>query len=397
MLTLSDAEPVRERARSVLAPYFARSRQRRSGVNPERSVTNIENRIPEKIEFRRAEFSFMQLLEWYHGALDVVADMEGITSSDVDEKRNRIVFGIEDPAYEPTMAAALSKAGVPLGFVSFKVTGRTRFLANLADKVDPAPGGVQIQGHDTFDGTTVTSTCSLGWSGTHPSAGWGFVTASHCVNRVGRTVGRTGRSVYQPTKGWYDTPAGWIAVDPAFDFWVEGCPRQLCYSNGQCIPAKCRRSDGAFVTWANGRTGDFRKLAKVQTDWLGYHNIVGRITSLGTIIDRPWVGEIITKVGRDTGRTTGEVDTTCENILAVDAFTGERVWYICQSRGFSNGAHFARQGDSGAPVYLANGDYAYIFGIVVADVSRICSTCNSDFVWSPADRIEADLGDIWDL
>lgn len=267
----------------------------------------------------RADYSFAQLKTWHDGMIDVLA-VPGVTMTDIDERTNRLTVGVEDAGLAASaVASVLAKVGIPKAAVT--VVTATAVKEILRDRTRPLHGGTQI----VFG--TGGSTCTLGFP-VNRGGDFGFMTNSHCSTTRG--VVDSG-SYWQPTRptGGGDA-VGVETVDPPM-FTGVGCP----------AGRSCRFSDANFVR-TNGSTGIMQgRIARPpvgSVDWNGTDTF--RINTVG----QAFSGDRVEKVGRTTGRTVGNVTSTCVNSnVAGTTFT-----YLCQDRASLASAG----GDSGSPVFV---------------------------------------------
>jgi hypothetical protein len=62
----------------------------------------------------KATYTWCQLKAWYDPMSFEVLGMEGVVSTDIDEKRNRLAIGLENLSLRPQLEAKLAALGVPL-------------------------------------------------------------------------------------------------------------------------------------------------------------------------------------------------------------------------------------------------------------------------------------------
>ncbi len=80
-----------------------------------------------------------QLSEWYRDAQKVVWPIDGVDSSNIDERRNRIVFGVQTSYVAQQAREALAKTSVPEEAVVFEVAPKKR-LDDPPVRVDTSIG-----------------------------------------------------------------------------------------------------------------------------------------------------------------------------------------------------------------------------------------------------------------
>ncbi len=265
------------------------------------------------------QYNFEELYRWRSELNDVMAE-PGVVFTDIDERRNRVVIGIDEKADPSTFAlldSLRAATSAPREAVIVERVAPFHNLQTLRQSFRPIPNGVQI----AFDNFL----CTLGYNAIRQGV-QGFVTNSHCST----VQGQMNSTVYfQPLPG---TPAiGVEAVDPPF------------LAGGQCPPGRlCRFSDTLF--------------ARYNSPALAQNWMVARPTALGSITVNPaaprWTvaavggvaaGAVVNKVGRTTGWSQGAVIASCVNVNAA----GTTFTLLCQN--VVNAA--VGGGDSGSPVF----------------------------------------------
>lgn len=277
-------------------------------------------RIPRGgIQVLQGQFGFLQLRNW-HNRLGPLFGIAGVVFTDVDEGINRLKIGVTDyDLVAPIQQEALG-LGVPLDALVIVQTEPIMLAATLRDQIRPIQGGIQI----AFS----VYVCTLGFNAIRVSDGaQGFVTNSHCTNTQG---GVESTSHYQPTVASGNFIGTEIA-DPTYT--SAKCPAGL-------TGYVCRYSDSAFSERASGVSADLGLIARPSS--------VGSLTIAGTFrIVREFstlVGQTLSKVGRTTGWTQGQVTNTCGNV----GVSGTNIVQLCQdivSAGLG-------AGDSGSPVFF---------------------------------------------
>ena len=72
-------------------------------------------------DIRQGRWDFAQLYDWRrYLTLRGLMSIEGVYMSDIDERRNRLVFGVT-PSALPSIAQLLSDLGVPCGLIEASV------------------------------------------------------------------------------------------------------------------------------------------------------------------------------------------------------------------------------------------------------------------------------------
>ncbi|MDX2206098.1 MAG: hypothetical protein SFU57_00490 [Gemmatimonadales bacterium] len=277
----------------------------------------------------------LDLLEWRQKAR-LLANDQGMTSLDVDERNGAVVIGMEAPGREASMMGQLAQMGIPEAAVRVRVEPRSRAQVLLTDKRRPKiENGFQI----AIPMNAITSVvCTHGADGVGVGPRYGFITNSHCSADTAVGTFR-GSKVYQNTVG-SGNQVGVELIDPA------------PFTGASCGPApmKCRFSDAMFVGYTGDRGGigffAGRKIA--ETTVIGT-TTPGNLTITSIPRSAPQasnvlVGFPVRKTGRTTGTTAGPVINTCIDLR----FGVSDVWLLCQDR-FSG---VSADGDSGSPVYF---------------------------------------------
>jgi hypothetical protein len=316
--------------------------------------------ISGRVKYQQGEYDFRDLYAW-KGQIRQQLAVPGAVFLDIDEKRNRIVIGVERGAMDKFtwgLHRFLKSTRMPPEAVIVEPAEPIRPLELLTDRVRPIAGGFQIQ--------SSTGTCTLGVNATRLGVR-GFVTNSHCTATRGVVDGTT---FNQSVIGLFNR-IGVETVDPPF------------FTGGSC-PAgrKCRWSDAAFVAYdstglsAGGYIANpaFWGLSSGTTD---VNPSTPRLPVTGTLFGSVSTGSVVYKVGRTTGGTFGSVTSTC-----VDTNVGgTSITMLCQDWSSAG----AGAGDSGSPVFTLSGGEATIAGVLWGGGS-------SGYVYSPWLFVFSELG-----
>jgi hypothetical protein len=310
-----------------------------------------------------AKYDWAQLERWFAQASTEVLGVPGSVFVDADEASNRVVIGVERGT-AARIRGIVARLGVPDGAVVVQETEPVRPLATLRGKVRPVVGGLQIN----FPGphpNVETFICSIGFNALR-SGQRSFITASHCTNHQG---GVENTPYYQPLQTSTSPKIATEVSDPAYRT-GNGCP------SGK----RCRFSDAARAAYTAATTSSLGKIAKTTGPNNGSVTINGsfNITAEGSAS----VGQVVGKVGRTSGWTTGKVTNTCVNIL----LEGTDIAFFCQNIVSSR----PRPGDSGAPVFKGSSNVTLV-GLLwggIANQNGVITT----YVYSPMSGIEHDLG-----
>ena len=313
-------------------------------------------RQPEELQVRRADYDYRQLSEWFTGASSAALDLDGIVMVDLDEARNRVLVGVENPGSIGAVRAALARAGIPERSFLVEVRAPIVPVVALTAAATPIAGGVQIN----FPGYL----CTLGFNATVNGQA-SFITNSHCTATQG---GVQNTPYYQPLQSSNPTVIATEVADPAYQKGVgPGCPKQKL----------CRLSDASRARYSTGYNNyDVGLIARPAA--LGSLNYTTHWTITGT--GNPVAGQVLNKVGRTTGWTQGVVTNTCVNT----GVSGSRIVQLCQffvSAGVGSG-------DSGSPVFrIVSGSNVSLIGILWGG-----DQAGTSFVGSPFNQIVQELG-----
>lgn len=301
----------------------ARSRLEELGVDP--------NAQPVRVV--RGQYDFVQLHTMHRDARPVLG-LQGVVFTDVDERRNRVVIGVSTPAAAAAVERAVDMAGIPRDAVVTELAEPIEVHQALRDRVRPVAGGLQIN----FTRGTSSFFCTLGFNVASPQfpSVRGFVTNSHCSDTRGAVV---------PTPYWQASRF----ADESFIAWEE---HDLEHWTGGICPAgrMCRYSDALGARYQTGvdqLLGAIYRTTGVNDESL----TIDPANPLFTIVAEipyPVVGQVLHKVGRTTGWTSGAVTATCQN----SNVAGSNFTMLCQDRIATTSAG----GDSGSPYFERIGE-----------------------------------------
>jgi hypothetical protein len=294
-------------------------------------------------------YGFDDLMSWRVTARELFYAPD-VVSVGVDEVRNRVRVGLESMASLEELQMLAANLGLPAGSVIFERVDRPAefaFVDDLRQTQRPLRGGIQIRRGGN---------CTLGIVGRRQGV-LGFLTNSHCT----ATNGVVNGDVFNQATSMTADRVGVELADAAW--WSGGCPGNLC-----------THSDSAFVQIDSGVTA--RRGVVREEYWTP------------TVTDESLVsycGQTLTKVGRTTGRSSGEVTSTCEDVSFVSG-----TYHYCsyQVDGASNA------GDSGSPVFRKIGQvhtddvalHGLLFGGPVGG--------GDSFWFTPLGAIQNQLGNI---
>jgi hypothetical protein len=314
-------------------------------------------------------YGFLQLKAWYDRQMMKTLAIPGVVMTSIAESKNLIQIGVKDSGVIPQVENELFNLGVPREAADIVQTAPFEEFQSLQDTTRPALGGTQI--------ARSGGACTLGFSAVRQGVA-GFVTCSHCTNVQG---GVEGTIFHQATISGVTNRFGAETVDPAN------------FTGGPCPSGRsCRFSDSAFVARNSGSnpatlpaSADFGYLATTGVNSLTIDNkfhIVGEVPF-------PLEGESLSKEGRTTGRTDGEVVDTC---VAINNFKNGQdtgVTFLCQDRVEAGSA----PGDSGSPVFSWSSASLPPNATIPAHLYGILRGGNgTTFSFSAMANIESELG-----
>jgi hypothetical protein len=316
--------------------------------------------LGDRVVFEQGDYDFRDLQAWKDQVRPELA-VEGAVFLDIDERRNRLVFGVERESvdrFTEELQRFLRDTRVPPAAVIVEAAEPIEPLELITDKIRPVPAGVQI--------STSGGACTLGTNAFRAGVK-GFITASHCTATVGFVDGTT---FFQST----------FAAGNQIGVEIADPPSSL---GGSCPPGRrCRRSDAAFIAYDSASLSAGAKIANplfwgVGSGTLQTSLVTPRLPVGGFLFGSMPSGSIVYKVGRTTGGTFGSVTGTCcdSNVLF------SKVTMLCQDRVAAS----AGPGDSGAPVFIQSGGVATLAGILWGGNGQT-------YAYSPWSFVFSDLG-----
>jgi hypothetical protein len=324
----------------------------------ERALERGEGGGAPRIHLHRGAYDFARLAEWHARAGDVLS-VPGVLMTDADERRNRVMIGVESPEAAERARAAAVRLGVPAGALVVDVVEPVLPAVTLQDRVRPIPGGYEIRWANNLY-------CTLGFNAVALQSFIGFVTASHCTHDQAGTQSIT--TYYQNNTLAPGDQIGSELLDPPY------------FTGGSC-PAnrRCRYSDAAFAIYDMLLSVNV-PIGKVARAFPGSITVDPMVPTFQIVAEDtlPFVGQTLFKVGRTTGRTTGPVAQTCVNVLLFQT----NIVLLCQDRVSAGVA----PGDSGSPV-LRGTSSTRLMGTVWGR-----NADGTQFTFSRINLIERDLG-----
>jgi len=322
--------------------------------------------LGEQVEVHQGEYDFRDLYAWKAAVHDLLT-RPGMVFLDIDEQRNRLLFGVERTALDAFTAELpelLRSTRVPPEAVLVEAAEPIVADELLTDTIRPVPGGVRIRNQNGGG-------CTHGFNATRLGVR-GFVTNSHCTVTRG---GVEGTVMFQATTASANQ-VGVETVDPQF-FTGGSCP------NGR----RCRYSDAAFIAYDDDELSAGGEIANPLI--CGILNVPGtldvnpgapRTDVTSFMVGSPFSGSAVTRVGATSGCVIGTHQNTCISSNVANS----NITMLCQNR-----VNAVRQGgDSGSPVFVTKKGKATLAGIHWGG-------SGNNAVYSPFIFIHGELGGVW--
>lgn len=320
----------------------------------------VQDRI-DSVPSVQGRFTHKQLEDWLSPMIREVLAVQGTVLVDHDERRNRLVVGVEQDTLARVVYAIAARLRIPSEAVIVEKVDPVKDDATLREENRPIRGGLQIQ-------REAGGICTLGFSARRGSTGaLSFITNSHCT----ATIGSVDNALFHQATDLASNAnrVGTEVSDPPFVDIPFVCP------SGRT----CRLSDAARVRYDTAVSVSFGRLMRTSGPNNGSIDIVGSFTIIneGSI---PLAGIPVSKMGRTTGWTRGPLKRTCTSVNK----SGTNLTLICQSSVSADRAG----GDSGAPIFLdLSRNRAILLGIHWGGNSE-------EAFFSTIGGIEADLGSL---
>ncbi len=313
-----------------------------------------------------ANYGFDELYRWHFDVIDLMSDSRfNVHTVDIDEVGNVIALTLDMRSSKDQIAAlnaSIAASGVPADAVAVRFAPVPTPHIGLRDRVNPAPGGVQIEwtknsapaGQNSF-------VCSLGLN-VRRGTEIGFITAQHCQDANGEVFTQAGVRI-----------GASVAVGPTVS---TGCP------SGQT----CKYSDALFARYDTRNFAARQQIAYAPN----LNNIQGNLTVISAL-STPAVGSGVWKTGRTTGSTQATVEATCQRLK----YSSYPITFLCLNKVNTLGATFSQGGDSGGPVWInaGNGNVSFTGLISGGGEARIGNTTLfGHSYYSPFSSIQKDLG-----
>jgi hypothetical protein len=303
--------------------------------------------LGERVEVHQGQYDFRDLVAWKEQVRDQLSQ-RGAVSLDIDERRNRLVFGVERTSVEEFSTALrtfLRNTRVPAAAVVVEAAEPIVQREFLNDRIRPVPGGVQIE--------SSKGGCTLGVNAVRLGVR-GFVTNSHCTITRGNVDGTV---FFQNVLSWWQPSLNRVGIetaDPAYTM------------SGSCPSGRlCRLSDSAFVAYDAGTLSGGGQIAnpRICPTYGGTPEVdpdQPRLPVTGYLFGTPSAGSVVRKVGSISGCSKGYVTNTCADVNAYSNGKDTGFTHLCQVLVSAGNL----SGDSGGPVFQFHGDHVTLVGIL---------------------------------
>lgn len=318
-----------------------------AGAQRDAAVASLSGAMRSAFETRPALYDSRQLLTFKDRAF-AMASVKGVIAVAINRETNRVEITYNQALGADeidALAERLVAAGLPRAATVLMPGELPQSVATVGVSVRSQPLPLAAGAQFNFSTTSGSFVCTLGVPAVRNGVS-GFVTASHCSERVYSV----GASTSMTSPG--GTFVGRETVDPA------GFSCSLPDTLG------CREADALFASGGPSNATDFGRVLYTST---GSLTVAGTIPVRGSLA-YPTVNQLIYKTGRTTGTRSARVARTCVNALVGDG-AGATYGALCSVE--VNSSTFIAGGDSGSSVFVYDGVGAVITGIVSYGSSTI--------------------------
>lgn len=384
-------EQIAETEPTFAGMYFENGSLIVMSTDASRSATALRTAITEVLSDRRlstaaiqvrpATYSWAQLYAWGKN-LPGIFSVSGVTSTNIDQRTNRISIGIASDASRAPVLATLTNAGIPAVAITFHQRGVGRFTSSLADELRDILGGVRV----AID--TSNDYCTIGFNTVDSNGTALFATNGHCSATFGASN--------DGTRFWQNTPvtAERIGVEGRESILFSSSDYSGCPSSGDY----CKFSDLDLGVYNAGTISSqsvgflYRPTSRTRFD----SNLTVTSGANFAIEIRgkqlyAYLGDTVDKIGSRTGWTYGPVTATCATETVTNGVNN--YYLLC-----SEEADLAQgPGDSGSSVFIYSGDSAIMVGQAYGAADSLVTGSNgSDFYhpvyFSSINNIQSEFG-----
>lgn len=326
-----------------------------------------------KIASRPVRYSFAQLYDWYEPLKTELIGLEGVSATDIDESRNKIVIYLTPDADLIAFNNLMKSYSLPRDAFSFKIAKKFQPNAKLIERATAMSSGLQLF---RFVTGNYYPACTMGLV-TKINGVRGFLASADCAKPGGEGPDAI---FHQGDPDNYQTLNAQTIESPLF---------------GTCNDLPCYRSQAVFVPFPIGVTSYERvlKSAGINSNNLNIKTGSKSVWSniyIDTVFP-PVMGDTAFKTGRSSGTTSGDIVGTCQL-----ASIGEAANY-CVNVVAGHSGDFSAPGDSGATVVGAvSGAETFPFTYPYSNAAKLLGMVlgNNDEVtlYDPIGDIDYDLG-----
>ena len=321
-------------------------------------------------------YSLDDLVEWDHQLADALP-RAGIywKGIGVDPAKNVIVVEFASADSFEAAHRVREELEIPQDAVEFNEIGENRLRGDgegLREEWRPLVGGIQ---HEVDEGQI----CTIGFV-TERDGEEAFIMASHCTNiydDIGILEGETVHQQYNPLIG--SKVVGEETIDPA----LEELDHAHCVYNYEC-----RYSEASYAEVDSDEDVDLGMIAKpedygsitvnpsFETLEIGYER-----SSIHTGLEIEWVG-------RTTGWQKAEITRTCMPFEAEEpGYNDLGTMILCTGKAQPlSGYDGPADGDSGAPVFVRDGDEVELIGTLFAGNDTYLQFSKIGFIYMEIDN-----------
>lgn len=274
----------------------------------------------------QGQYGFLQLKEWYDRITGPILSIRGVTYTDINESKNRLVIGIENRDVEARVIQRLRELAIPSGPIVIEVTGPIETLTHTLQM----PNTVSLWPYRRAGGYILTrllcnqigvgiAQTTLGFNVGGSTLGVGFVTVSHATAawwNLDTNANFPPADLYQGAGYLPPHLVGRETSDPK-GFTGGACPTGLI----------CRYSDSAFIRYNSNVKFALGHIARPTSITTSVTNPILTVTHGGSppgvfrIVASPsapyLTGLTLNKVGQYTGWTQGTIQITNANFSQI--------------------------------------------------------------------------------
>ena len=295
--------------------------------------------------------SLTELSTWLYQLVDgLVTEGINFKSVAIDHSQNRIDLGVAEDSHIDIAKRVMKDLQIPENAIDITVDD-SQLLGggDLKEEWRPVAGAIQHQ--QIFDGVK----CTIGFV-TERNDEEGFILASHCTNETKSIGGNDHATIHQPNNPFFGSNViGEESIDPS----LYGIDDDLCVYNHVC-----RYSDAAYAELDGDEDLDLGGIAEP----VGYNStdVNPAYNTLSITKEEPYfsIGDEVEFIGRTSGWEKAEIVHTCAAAQVKGPLLGNPGNIIlCAGKAEPlPGYNGPNEGDSGAPVFVRNGNNVELLG-----------------------------------